>query len=55
MGTRFAKADHEEEPRGKHSPVSLQYITNDVHNDDNLGMALDAPVQVSLWSRPAWV
>ncbi len=30
------------------SPVSLRDDTADVHNDDNLGVALEATVQVSL-------
>ncbi len=48
MGTSFAKVDHEEEPHWKLSPVSLQYNTADVYNDDNLGVALEATVRVSL-------
>ena len=48
QGDRYADVDREEEPHWKLSPVSLQYNTADVHNDDNLGMALEASVQVSL-------
>ncbi len=47
-GDRIADANRKEEPDWKLSPVSLQYDTADVHNDDNLGMALEATLQVSL-------
>ena len=40
--------DREEEPHWKLSPVSLQHDTDDVHDDDNLGVASEAAVQVSL-------
>ena len=48
IGDRHADASREEEPHWKLSPVSLQYDTADIHDDDNLGVALEANVQVSL-------
>ena len=48
LGDRHTDASHEEEPHWKLSPVSLQYDTADVHSDDNLGVALEATVQVAL-------
>ena len=47
QGDRYANMDCEEEPHWKLSPVSLQYNTAVVHDDDNLGVALEASVQVS--------
>ncbi len=47
-GDRLAQANREEEPHWKLSPVSLQYNTADIHDDDNLGVALEANVQMSL-------
>ncbi len=40
--------DREKEPHWKLSPVSLQYDTDDVHDDDNLGVSMKATVLVSL-------
>jgi hypothetical protein len=48
MGMRSANAIHEEEPHWKLSQVSLQCNAADMTDDDNLGVALEATVQVSL-------
>ncbi len=48
QGDRLADANRKEEPHWKLSPVSLQYDTADIHDDDNLGVALEANVQMSL-------
>ena len=48
IGTRSADADCREEPHWNLSSVSLQLKAADVHDDNNLGMALEATVQVSL-------
>ena len=47
-GARYTEADCKEEPHWKLSSVSLQCDAADVHDDDNLDMALEAGVQVSL-------
>ena len=48
MGTRYIKAYHKEDPHWKLSPVSLQYDTADLHDDDDLGVSLEVTLQVSL-------
>ena len=48
MGIRYANMDHKEEPHWKLSSVSLQYDTADVYDYDNLAVALEAGVQMSL-------
>jgi hypothetical protein len=48
MGTRLAEATSVEEPHWKLSPVSLQYDTADVTENDNFGTALEAVSQVVL-------
>ena len=48
MGTHPADADGVEEPHWKLSPVSLQYDTADVTDNDNFGTALEAVRQVVL-------